>query len=122
MAHGEANFRALYKERKKGAIKRGLEWILTEEEFRSLTQQVCYYCGAPPYQRRSHGVSLNGDYIYNGLDRFDNDQGYIHGNCVPCCGKCNHAKYTMSADEFLKHIIKIYEYQRANNPLVLEGN
>jgi hypothetical protein len=41
----------------------------------------------------------------------DNNLGYIKGNVVSCCGRCNRAKGTMNSDEFLYMVKMISEYQ-----------
>jgi hypothetical protein len=46
---------------------------------------------------------------HNGIDRVDNDKGYISDNCVPCCWKCNNMKNTMKQKDFINHIISIYK-------------
>ena len=96
----------LYKARAK---KRGYEWGLTEEQFKELTQQSCYYCGAKPSNigKARHN---NGEYIYNGLDRIDNNKGYTTDNIVPCCKICNRAKYKMTTKEFKDWIKKSYSH------------
>jgi hypothetical protein len=33
---------------RKRALKAGIEFALTKEQFRKLTQQDCHYCGTPP--------------------------------------------------------------------------
>ena len=86
------------------AERRGLVFELTNEEFRSLTQGVCYYCGTPPSQTVSR---RNSHYIHNGIDRHDNSQGYIKSNCVPCCSTCNSMKSTRSANEFVNHCVRV---------------
>ena len=52
------------------------------------------------------GVSIR----VNGIDRIDSNIGYTKENSVSCCKFCNTAKSTMSRDEFLKWIKKVYEY------------
>ena len=70
---------------KASAIKRGLVWDLSEEEFRQLITQNCFYCGAPPPEiHRLSGKSLR-TLNANGVDRVDNSKGYFMGNVVPCC-------------------------------------
>ena len=49
------------------------------------------------------------DFLYNGIDRKDNNIGYIIENCVSCCGICNRMKMDMSYDDFLNHIRLIYK-------------
>lgn len=69
----------------------------------------CHYCGIEPLQI-SKSQSNTGNYIYNGIDRIDNNLGYIIENCVSCCGRCNKIKDKMTSKEFLNHIEKIYKY------------
>lgn len=103
---GIAAFNALVSTMRYSAKKRGYQWQLTKEQVRYLTKQPCHYCGAKPAQvfsRKTH----NGAYIYNGLDRIDNAEGYILSNVVPCCGICNHAKSAMTVEEFEAWAIKL---------------
>ena len=84
---------------RQNAKVRGIEWALTREEVRVLTKQNCHYCGVEPRQV-SHNPRLNGDYIYTGIDRVDNDRRYESGNVVPCCGDCNFAKRKKTVEQF----------------------
>jgi hypothetical protein len=101
---------------KNSAIKlRGLDFLLTREEFRQLTSQNCYYCNSEPSKIFYNTASLteeakeNSGYVHNGIDRIDNTKGYILDNCVPCCITCNRMKFTLSQQEFIEHIRKIYD-------------
>lgn len=78
--------------------------------FHYITSQDCVYCGAPPNQIVRRDNHHNGNYIYNGIDRFDNSLGYIESNCVPCCKICNVMKFTLNIDEFYKHIQQILKF------------
>ena len=100
---GEAAFNDLLYRLKRGAKKRGKKWDLPAEQVRALTGMECSYCGCLPAQSVKH-PHYNGDYPYNGLDRIDNDKGYVLGNVVPCCGTCNRMKGTMSIEDFMAHI------------------
>lgn len=112
---GEAAFNQLLSAYKRNASTRRIEWHLTKDEFRMLTQQDCYYCGAEPEQCASFGRSdLNGDYVYNGVDRVDNAAYYLWDNCVSCCGRCNKAKDSMTVDEFLDWVDTVHRHQRGN--------
>lgn len=66
---------------KKGAKKRNLLFCLSLEQFEKLTSQTCFYCG---------NFSENKEYC--GIDRVNNNVGYILENCVPCCARCNDVK------------------------------
>ena len=75
--HPETHF----KQYLKNAIRRKHPFELTIEEFTFLVTKPCYYCG---YFKEGE---------VNGIDRFDNEQGYILSNCRPCCEECNYMKY-----------------------------
>jgi hypothetical protein len=53
---------------------------------------------------------LNGDFVYNGIDRIDSSIGYVEGNIVPCCKACNMAKNTMGQDEFMLWVERVYNH------------
>jgi len=88
------------------AKKRNLSWDLSEPQFLQITQEKCFYCGAEKSNRRKAGRGY-GDYLYNGIDRYDNRLGYTVDNVVPCCDICNSMKSNFSADVFIEHIKKI---------------
>jgi hypothetical protein len=97
--HGVAAFNNVYGEYRRGAQGRGFTFDLTEDTFRSLTQQPCHYCGGLPSTVSKK--SPRGDFIYNGIDRVDNTQGYTLANCLPCCQRCNVAKGTLTYNDFI---------------------
>lgn len=79
---------------KDGAEKRGLDWRLDDEEAKKMFQEECAYCKSPP------------DPI-NGIDRIDNDLGYVFGNVTTCCGWCNWAKKTGNANDFRAYLLRV---------------
>lgn len=97
------------------------------ETFYKLSQQNCYYCDSQPTlifnvgRRRSSNNQLKyGNFVYNGLDRLNNSIGHSIGNIVPCCWTCNYMKRTLTVEEFLTHISKIYnntkgQHEQNNN-------
>jgi 5-methylcytosine-specific restriction endonuclease McrA len=89
------------------ADKRGYEFLLTENQFKEITQKNCYYCGIKPLNKMK---TSNDEYVYNGVDRVNNTKGYILDNVVSCCETCNKAKRVMSDKEFKQWIIRIYNY------------
>lgn len=115
---GEASFNALYKSYKYGAERRNLSFSLSKEEFRFMVQRSCHYCGAQPSNEfvvssRSKGkLYTNGAFTYNGLDRMDNAQGYTSENVVACCEDCNRAKRSMSKDQFLGLVVRIFKHMK----------
>jgi len=86
-------------------IKR-LELSVTFDQFLELADKPCYYCGSGPSNKCT---GLNGDFIYNGLDRVDNSKGYLISNVVPCCGQCNYAKNSLSFGDFKTWITRVYK-------------
>jgi hypothetical protein len=99
-----------YKSRAKRA---GISFDLSDEEFFSLTQQNCHYCGIEPYRTSvTKGFRGVGDFVYNGVDRVDSKLGYCVSNCVPCCRFCNMGKVDMPYDEFIAHLNQIVKFRR----------
>jgi len=96
-----------------------MEWQLTNEEVIALAGSSCYYCGVEPNNpfnvfKTKEGSPRKGiknferieeaAIVYNGVDRLDNDVGYITNNTVSCCKICNHAKHTQTVAEFFQWI------------------
>jgi hypothetical protein len=93
---------------KKGAEYRNYKWNLKDTEALALMSKTCYYCGKEPF-REYIASRANGGFVYNGIDRIDNNLGYEIDNCRSCCKQCNYMKYSMSETEFFNHIRLIYE-------------
>jgi 5-methylcytosine-specific restriction endonuclease McrA len=93
----------------RSAEVRGIDFLLTNDEFKYLTKQDCSYCGLPPSSKSARFRGW-GEYIYNGVDRVDNNKPYIMSNCVPCCGSCNISKGKKTTEEYFKHIQRTYEF------------
>jgi hypothetical protein len=106
---GEAAFNNLWYNYHMNAKNRGIDFLLSREEFRFLTQEKCFYCGIGPEQKAGTETS-NGYYIYNGIDRVDNKIGYISENVVSCCKKCNFRKSDMTTEEFLSWVKLVYKH------------
>lgn len=110
---GHTSAYQLWSNYKFGAKRRKLEFTLTCEELEELCQLLCHYCGAEPSQiiRRNNKTGHATPFIYNGLDRVNNKEGYTLSNVVPACWMCNHMKKNRSPEEFLSHVTKIAAYQ-----------
>ncbi len=101
-----------------------LEFSITKEQFRDLTQKNCAYCNSEPKPYNIYisdgkiAESLAQDNIdrswvkVNGVDRINSSIGYVLSNCVPCCSNCNYAKTDFSVEEFLDLVKKVYEFQK----------
>jgi hypothetical protein len=65
---------------------RKIEKAISYEEFLSFTKiDKCHYCLSPIIWKKHSSNTYN-------LDRKDNNVGYISGNLVVCCYKCNKGK------------------------------
>ena len=82
---------------KNPAKKRGYSFKLTYDEFKTIFHGKCDYCGEEDAR---------------GIDRVDNNIGYIKENSVPCCEMCNKMKWRLDKKEFLKQIDKIFNKPR----------
>jgi hypothetical protein len=112
---GEAAFNELFSNYKYSAKKRSIPFDLTEQQFRYFINKNCTYCGTEPLQKNvSHNTtSAYSFYLYNGLDRSDNNKGYTEDNVVPCCKICNYAKHTMHTDQFKQWIDRLVKFQNS---------
>lgn len=90
-----------YNRYKRCAKERNLEFVLTIGECTIIFRQPCHYCG----------IHAPNGYL-GGIDRVDNDQGYLPDNVVPCCSECNFAKHVYSKDQFLTKMAQIYAHQK----------
>ncbi len=72
---------------KAAARNRNFVWALTDEKAKEMFRSVCHYCHIPANP-------------LNGIDRKDNDQGYMDSNCVACCAECNMAKLKTPYEKF----------------------
>lgn len=109
----DAPFKAVFNCYKQSAKRGGREFTLTEHQFRKITQQNCQYCGCEPSFRKDRNGKhkyLGKPYIYNGIDRINNQQGYVLENCAPCCRICNIAKACMTVQEFLDLCRKVVDH------------
>jgi len=108
---GEGGLNKLYLDYQRNARSSEREFNLTKEQFKILTSNDCFYCGKPPSCISSKFDW--GRYLYNGIDRKDNNLGYVLENCVPCCADCNDSKHIHSVQEYqdyIKHIKFINNY------------
>lgn len=76
-----------YKMYQRNAKKSNRVFSLSLEEFSGFWQQPCFYCG--------------GEILTVGIDRINNDIGYIKTNVVACCNTCNLMKRTLNQKDFI---------------------
>lgn len=110
LSYGESSLNRAYRQYRRHAKDKNRNIELTKEEFRDISQKDCYYCGSSPSNISKDHRSY-GEFIYNGIDRVDNNLGYTLDNCVPCCIICNKAKSGMSQYKFLNWIKKLTDFQ-----------
>lgn len=103
--HYSKHIIALYLSYKRGAVRRNIEFDIQLLLFEKMIKSSCYYCDCDPSTKYKYT-----DLYYNGIDRLDNDKGYIESNVVTCCKTCNYAKKDMSRDEFLSWIERVYKH------------
>lgn len=96
----------------KRAKERELSFELTSEEFFTLSQQPCHYCGKILTSNKK--MKYN-NFMYNGIDRIDNTIGYTQYNCVSACKHCNLAKRDTTYTSFISVIKNIYEHLNLAN-------
>lgn len=87
------------------AASRSLEYSLNDVQAFLLYKQPCYYCGKQPSHVRK--AQSGETFLCNGIDRVDNSIGYVVGNCVSCCGRCNAAKHTQNQAEYIEQCIRV---------------
>lgn len=85
-----------YAQAKGTAKQRKIAFTLTREEFDELRTHPCVYCGGE--LPNSGGT---------GLDRIDNDLGYIPGNVLPSCWWCNQTRNDLFTIEEMKLLGKV---------------
>jgi len=69
----------------------------------------CYYC--------NHDLEETGI----GLDRIDNDKGYLENNVVPCCWICNKIKGVIFTTEEMKIVGKSIKQIKNTRPIKKQG-
>ena len=107
---GEAAFNDLYRRYKYDAQGKDRKFTIPKTNFRLLVTSNCHYCGTPPNKETTYKEAYNGQFIYNGLDRVNNNLDYTIANVVPCCERCNKAKRGMSKEDFLTWIQNVFNH------------
>lgn len=108
LPEGQSALNRIYKMYIRNATIRNLSFSLKLNEFKNLIEKNCFYCNIEPFVKTNF-PKCNGQIIYNGIDRKDNQKGYELDNCLPCCKFCNYMKNNINYKDFLEKIEKIYE-------------
>ena len=80
------------------AKKKGVVFELTFSEYEAAIAPPCFYCNDYFDMRSETGI---------GLDRSNNLLGYVLGNVVPCCKRCNTMKSNWMSSEETKAVIEL---------------
>ncbi len=96
---------------RRSARRRGVTWRVARATFDRLIDDDCAYCDAPPNNvMRTGRADRLREFRYNGIDRIDNDRGYVVGNVVTCCITCNRAKSDLTHADFLAGIGRLVHH------------
>lgn len=90
------------KKYKKYALDNEIEWKFTDEEFKKIIEEKCYYCSEI--------------YDLNEIVRINTDESYNKANCITCCKTCLDIINNESEILFMKRVKIIL----ANNLLIEE--
>jgi len=88
---------APYNTYKTRANNKSLPFELTKDEYDGIVNSQCYLCGRKSYEKHK-----------NGIDRINNNLGYIMSNVKSCCGSCNYVKKDMELDELFNKMTEIF--------------
>ncbi len=99
---------ASYIHYKNRASKKNLDFNLSHDEFDALKLHPCYLCGKP-----SNSQHLNG------IDRIDNNKGYMVDNVKSCCFGCNHIKRNYILEDVFNKFMDIHSFKIVHENTVL---
>jgi hypothetical protein len=86
--------------------RKEIEITITDDEIKKLLQSNCCYCNYKKVKINKNGE----EYHIMGVDRIDNNKGYIDGNVDSACGICNRCKWKFDQHDFIFFCINIYDY------------
>lgn len=86
---------------KTSADTKQLEFSISFDDYKNVVKNPCHYCGV---------IQNRGSECFNGIDRENNDVGYVLDNCVSCCKMCNYMKKSLSKNVFVKRVEHILSY------------
>jgi len=116
---GAAAWASALRSYKKTARKRGHSWTLTDDQAKRLMTSACWY--ANPHETcsvNSAQASQRLDTVtLNGIDRVNNDVGYVPDNVVPCCKKHNRDKSSLTKEQIYRFSYRMQKHEK----LVAEG-
>lgn len=106
----EASKRAIFRRYQYSAGKKKIPFTISLDQFTEITSRECHYCGNLPTNYALDPYGRQGLFVYNGLDRVNNKDGYEISNLVACCRICNIAKNDHSYNDFIDWIKQVYNH------------
>jgi hypothetical protein len=94
---------AHYKIYQRSARLKKLKFEFSEEEFKELVVKPCYYCNI---------IDEKG---FGGIDRMNQQVGYIQSNSVSCCAMCMWMKGSLDSATFIKRTRHIHSFAKTPN-------
>lgn len=114
LPYGEMLYNVIYNDYRIKAGQREIDFQLDKDVFLIEIQKNCHYCGSVPMNtRRNKSEWKPEQVVYTGLDRIDNERGYVTDNVVPCCFICNQAKHRLPYQVFLDWVDKVHYFQKS---------
>jgi len=107
-AEAFTNKHVLWNHYVKSAQKRRIDFAISKAVFQELIVKPCFYC------------SYHKEGLVNGLDRLNNNAGYVEDNVVSCCELCNNLKASQHPQEFIDKMQAIHNYRTSNTPIEKE--
>lgn len=104
-----SDIKEVWRSVQRNAMTRKLLFTLSQSDVEKLVIQPCYYCG------------FYSEHKFVGIDRIDNNKGYILDNCVSCCKMCNMMKNTNHPIAFLDKVKIICNYKMMRHPITTQS-
>jgi len=98
---GVSSRNTVFRRYRQDAERRSIPFNLTLEEFTEIVSKPCYFCGSE-HSNMLINKKGYGEFRYSGIDRVDNSIGYLVGNCLSCCSKCNALKNGITKEMIYK--------------------
>jgi len=103
--------KASYNQYNTRAIKMGLDFSITKNDYDFITNCICYICGKP-----------NDETNENGMDRLDSSKGYTINNIKSCCAECNCMKIDYEFNDMIEKFTLIYNAHKDDPDICDEVN
>lgn len=101
----------LYRSRAK---RRTYPYELSNEQMHDLVTAPCTYCGSIGSNTLKY---IGVEFRYNGVDRIDNQKGYVPGNVQTSCSFCNSLRGSMPSRTWGSFINSVSEWRQGKEPL-----